>query len=155
MLKNSFDLSSLVDMNQSLDRFLQAQKSCYDQALAEIRAGRKSSHWIWYVFPQLKGLGHSYNSNFYGLSGKAEAAAYLNHPVLSARLREISEALLSVEGVDIRTIMSGIDSLKLRSSMTLFDAICPNDIFAEVLQKYYDGKRDHRTLHILEDGSDL
>ena len=142
-------------MNQQLNRFLQAQDSCYDQALAEIRAGKKSSHWIWYVFPQLKGLGHSYNSSYYGISGKAEAAAYLNHPVLSARLREISEALLSVEGVGIRTIMSGIDSLKLCSSMTLFDSVSPNDIFAEVLQKYFDGKRDHRTLHILEDGSDL
>ena len=136
-------------MNQQLDRFLQAQNSSYGQALAEIKAGKKSSHWIWYIFPQLKGLGRSYNSNFYGISGKEEAEAYINHPVLSARLREITEALLSVEGVGIRTIMSGIDSMKLRSSMTLFDAVCPNDIFAEVLQKYFDGKRDYRTLHKL------
>ena len=100
-------------------------------------------------FPSLRGLDAVITSNFYGISGKEEAEAYINHPVLSARLREITEALLSVEGVGIRTIMSGIDSMKLRSSMTLFDAVCPNDIFAEVLQKYFDGKRDYRTLHKL------
>lgn len=137
-------------MKEQLDRFLQAQVRCYDQALAEIKAGKKRSHWIWYIFPQLKGLGRSYNSNFYGISDKDEAEAYINHPVLSARLREITEALLSVKGVDIGTIMSGIDSMKLRSSMTLFDAVCPNDIFSEVLYKYFDGKRDYRTLHSLQ-----
>lgn len=108
-------------------------------ALHEIQTGGKQSHWIWYIFPQQKGLGHSFNSEFYGLDGVEEAQAYLAHPVLGARLREISQALLAHRGkISILELMgSPIDVLKLRTSMTLFDQVSPNDIFAEVLQTYF------------------
>lgn len=137
-------------MIQQLGRFLEAQDYCYDQALSEIKAGIKQSHWIWYVFPQMKGLGHSYNSNYYGISGLEEASAYLNHPVLGARLREATVSILSLNGLDIDEIMPRIDAIKLRSSMTLFDAVSPNDVFADVLQKYYSSIRDNRTLQMIK-----
>lgn len=122
-----------------LDRFLIAQEANYHDALDEIRAGRKTGHWIWYIFPQQKGLGHSYNSQYYGLDGIDEARAYLAHPVLGARLREISEALLAHEGKrDIDTIMgSNIDVLKLQTSMNLFNKVSPNDIFGKVLDAFF------------------
>ena len=122
-----------------LQRFLCAQESAYPVALREIQSGGKQSHWIWYIFPQQKGLGHSFNSEFYGLDGVDEARAYLAHPVLGARLREITQALLTHRGKrSIRELMgSSIDVLKLHSSMTLFDQVSPNDIFAEVLQTYF------------------
>ena len=122
-----------------LDRFLAAQEADYYEALDEIRAGRKTGHWIWYIFPQQKGLGHSYNSQYYGLDGIDEARAYLAHPVLGARLREISEALLKHEGKrDIDTIMgSNIDVLKLQTSMNLFNKVSPNDIFGKVLDAFF------------------
>lgn len=133
-----------------LDRFLVGQQFGYDWALKEIQAGKKEEHWIWYVFPQLKGLGYSSNSRFYGIDGREEAEAYLKHEVLNARLREITSALLLHKGTPILEIMPGIDCLKLKSSMTLFDAICPNDIFDEVLQCFFDGKRDKVTLRMIE-----
>ena len=122
-----------------LQRFLRAQESAYPVALHEIQSGGKRSHWIWYIFPQQKGLGHSFNSEFYGLDGVEEARAYLAHPVLGARLREITQALLAHRGkISILELMgSPIDVLKLRTSMTLFDQVSPNDIFAEVLQTYF------------------
>ena len=133
-----------------LNRFLAGQRFDYDWALKEIQAGKKEGHWIWYVFPQLKGLGRSLNSMVYGIDGREEAEAYLRHEVLNARLREISSALLLHKGTPISEIMPGIDCLKLKSSMTLFDAICPNDIFDEVLQCFFDGKRDKVTLKMIE-----
>ena len=122
-----------------LERFLAAQASAYDDALDEIRAGRKRSHWIWYIFPQQKGLGHSYNSEYYGLDGTDEARAYLAHPILGARLREICEALLTHEGErDIDDIMgSSIDVLKLQTCMNLFNRVSPNDIFEKVLDAFF------------------
>ena len=122
-----------------LQRFLRAQEIAYPVALQEIRSGGKQSHWIWYIFPQLKGLGWSYNSQYYGLDGVDEARAYLAHPLLGARLREITQTLLTHRGKrSILELMgSSIDVLKLRSSMTLFDQVSPNDIFAEVLQTYF------------------
>lgn len=135
--------------NFNLDRFLDGQRFGYDYALNEIRNGRKEGHWIWYVFPQMKGLGYSPNSQFYGISGEEEAKAYLEHPVLGARLREITEALLAIEGKTAEEILSPIDAMKVRSCMTLFDAVCPNDIFAEVLEKYYEGRKDSATLRLL------
>lgn len=137
-------------MDFDLQRFLSAQERCYSQVLAELRSGQKRSHWIWYIFPQLKGLGYSYNSNYYGVDGKEEAIEYLNHSVLGRRLREASEAVLGVEGRDIVSIMSPVDALKLKSSMTLFDAVSPGDVFAEVLERYYAGERDALTLKMLE-----
>ena len=122
-----------------LERFLTAQASTYEDALEEIRSGRKRGHWIWYIFPQQKGLGHSYNSKYYGLEGTDEARAYLAHPVLGERLREISEALLIHEGEkDIDSIMgSNIDVLKLQTCMNLFNRVSPNDIFEKVLDAFF------------------
>jgi uncharacterized protein (DUF1810 family) len=122
-----------------LERFLTAQASTYEDALEEIRSGRKRGHWIWYIFPQQKGLGHSYNSKYYGLEGTDEARAYLAHPVLGERLREISGALLIHEGKkDIDSIMgSNIDVLKLQTCMNLFNRVSPNDIFEKVLDAFF------------------
>ena len=122
-----------------LDRFLAAQEADYANALDDIRYGRKRGHWIWYIFPQQKGLGHSYNSEYYGLDGLDEARAYLAHPVLGARLREISEALLTHVGKrDIDVIMgSSIDVLKLQTCMNLFNKVSPNDVFEKVLDAFY------------------
>lgn len=139
-----------MDDKHNLNRFIQAQTFSYKSALQELRNGKKTSHWIWYIFPQLKRLGRSYNSTYYGLSGTDEAQAYLNHPVLNARLREVCEVILGLETSDAQSVFGGIDSQKLRSSMTLFDAVSPNDIFAAVLDKYYGGKKDHRTIASLK-----
>lgn len=145
---NNTNISKMENYN--LERFLDGQRFGYDCALREIRNGRKENHWIWYVFPQMRGLGHSPNSQFYGIDGKDEAAAYLAHPILGTRLREITGALLVLEGKTIDEIMPGIDAVKLKSSMTLFDAVCPDDIFSEVLGKYFRGERDKMTLSYLE-----
>lgn len=134
----------------SLNRFVEAQEYSYPIALGELREGRKRSHWMWYIFPQLKHLGHSYNSQFYGISGIEEATAYLQHPVLGPRLREVSDAILNLPSADLREVFGGIDALKLRSSMTLFDRVSPDDIFSRVLGKYFSFRRDPRTLKILE-----
>lgn len=125
--------------NFNLQRFLDAQEDMYPVALKEIRKGGKQSHWIWYIFPQEKGLGYSYNSQFYGLDGEEEARAYLAHPVLGTRLREITRALLAHRGHrTVRQLMgSEVDVLKLRSSMQLFDKVSPDDVFAEVLKVYF------------------
>lgn len=121
-----------------LDRFLDAQALVYPIALEEMQNGMKTSHWIWFIFPQQKGLGRSYNSEYYGLDGIDEARAYLAHPILGQRLREISQVLLTHKGENIRHIMgSSIDALKLETSMRLFDAISPNDIFNKVLQAFF------------------
>lgn len=130
----------------NLERFLEAQERDYGTALQEIRAGRKTSHWIWYIFPQLKGLGNSYNSQYYGIDGVGEAEAYYEHPVLRERLRENTDAVLMHKGkTQIEDIMGGsLDALKLRSCMELFDKVAPNDIFQDVLVAFYgladDGK---------------
>ncbi len=137
------------DVLYDLDRFLTAQNggyADYQRALSEIKAGRKLSHWIWYVFPQIKGLGFSYNSEYYGVSGLEEAKAYLNHPVLGARLREISEAFLNLDAGSALDILGCPDNLKVRSCMTLFDLVAEHDIFEQVLTKYYDGEHCPKTL---------
>ncbi|HJH64549.1 MAG TPA: DUF1810 domain-containing protein [Bacteroides mediterraneensis] len=125
--------------NFNLQRFLDAQEDMYPVALKEIRKGGKQSHWIWYIFPQEKGLGYSYNSQFYGLDGEEEARAYLAHPVLGTRLREITRALLAHRGHrTVRQLMgSEVDVLKLHSSMQLFDKVSPDDVFTEVLKAYF------------------
>lgn len=132
-----------------LERFVKAQETydTYDTALQEMKNGQKRSHWIWFIFPQLKGFGHSYNSSYYGIDDLEEARSYFNHPVLGNRLREITTVLLFHTDEDVVTLMgSYIDAIKLRSSMTLFDAISPNDIFAQVLDAFFDGERDGKTL---------
>ena len=124
---------------EGLKRFIKAQERDYAAALAEIRSGFKTSHWIWYVFPQLRGLGMSSMSEFYGIAGLEEAKAYLAHPVLGARLREISTALLAHAGQAAWAILGEIDAMKVRSSMTLFDAVEPDSVFSQVLDAFYGG----------------
>ena len=120
-------------------RFVEAHNRDFSTAIAEVKKGHKSSHWIWYIFPQQKGLGHSHNSEFYGLEGLEEAVAYWSHPVLSARLREICEALLTHKGKkDIDFIMgSRVDVMKLQTCMNLFNKVAPNDIFKEILDSFF------------------
>jgi len=137
-----------------IERFVEAQEddlSGYVQALSEIVAGEKHGHWIWYIFPQLRGLGHSVSANFFGIEDLDEAKEYMEHPVLGARLREITQAVLdhADDRLAIELMGSSIDMMKLKSSMTLFDQVCPNDIFAEVLEAYYDGERCQKTLDML------
>lgn len=142
-------ISNFGDRNQKQDplyRFVEAQNKDYEIALAEIKAGKKQTHWIWYTFPQLVGLGKSAFANYYGIKDMLEAKQYLTHPKLGKRLRECAEALLTVEGKGARDIFGELDAMKVRSSMTLFDLISPNDIFAEVLDKYYNSKRCELTL---------
>ena len=132
--------------NTGLQRFIEAQNDSYDQALKEIRNGRKLTHWIWYIFPQIKGLGFSYNSEYYGITSLQEARDYLENELLRKRLFEITESLLMHKGKDIESIMGDIDAMKLKSSMTLFDAVQPDDIFGEVLDEFYGGERCRITL---------
>ena len=134
----------------SLQRFLDAQKNQYYIALREMREGSKRSHWIWFIFPQIQGLGQSPESKRYGISDLDQARAYRSHPVLGARLREITAEVLKHTDSSIRTIMGGgIDVKKFKSSMTLFDAVSPNDIFAKALETFYGGERDNKTLEMI------
>ena len=133
-----------------LSRFLEAQKNAYDTALREIRAGRKRSHWMWYIFPQIQGLGYSAMAQHYAIRDLGEAREYLQHPLLGPRLIEISTALLALDESDPRRVMGSPDDLKLRSCMTLFQCAAPDQpVFGKVLDKFYGGKPDGRTLEIL------
>ena len=135
-----------------IERFVRAQDGgAYGQALAEIRAGRKRSHWIWFVFPQVRGLGHSPMAERYGIASRAELDAYVNHPLLRTRLLEISHALLALPGSDPVAVLEGIDALKVRSSMTLFELTGADPAFGKVLDKYYGGSRDELTLGIVSE----
>lgn len=137
-----------------LERFTQAQARDYEIALNEIKAGRKQSHWIWYIFPQIKNLGHSYNARYYGLENLDEAKSYLSHPVLGKRLIEISEALLTLpENDPVRVMNSDIDAMKLKSSMTIFVMACEekDSIFHKVLAKFFDGQLDNVTLNFIRE----
>ena len=144
-----------ADGPSDLGRFVEAQRGgVHEQALAELRAGRKRTHWMWFVFPQLAGLGLSPTALHYGIRSLAEAQAYLRHPVLGPRLRECARALLELEGVSAEAIFGYPDVLKLKSSMTLFAAV--PDVgpeFAAVLARYYGGARDPRTLGLLDPGA--
>ena len=134
----------------NLQRFHQAQKNSYAAALAEITAGRKRSHWIWYIFPQIAGLGHSPTAEYYAISCLDEAREYLKDPVLKNRLEEISGRLLTLESDDPEEVMGYPDDLKLKSSMTLFEAADPDcPVYPEVLEKFYGGARDGRTLELI------
>ena len=133
----------------NLERFIKAQDSeiyTYADALSEIKEGHKRGHWIWYVFPQIKGLGHSYKSEFYGISSKEEAKVYLEHPILGKRLRDITQALLDCNNPTAFNILGFPDVLKVQSCMTLFDMVSPCDIFNNVLDRYYEGKRCEKTI---------
>ena len=140
-------------MAYDLSKFLKAQERDYDTALAEIRAGRKTSHWIWYIFPQLGELGFSPTAKFYGIVDLDEARAYLANNLLRTRLIEISQALLNLPSNDIEDIMGYPDNLKLCSSMTLFHLAEPAcDVFQKVLDKYFDGKPDKKTIALCKKG---
>lgn len=132
-----------------IERFLIAQEDFYDCALGEIRNGRKRTHWMWFVFPQIKGLGFSRMSVFFSIRDLEEAREYLAHPILGARLCEISQALLGLETDNPYAVFGSPDDMKLRSCMTLFDVVEPDSIFADVLAKFYHGERDKRTLAML------
>ena len=133
-----------------LERFVTAQQDVYAQALAELRAGRKQSHWMWFVFPQLAGLGTSPMAVHYAITSAEEARAYLANPVLGPRLHESVAAMLAHRGEPPETILGGIDALKFRSSVTLFEAVATDPApFAEALDAFYDGERDARTLALL------
>ena len=137
-------------MAYDLDRFKKAQAEDYATALEEIKRGRKESHWIWYIFPQLKELGFSSTAKYYGIDGIDEAKAYMADAELRRNLLEITNALLRQPETDIRRVMGYPDDLKLRSSMTLFEAAAPDQsVFGEVLDKFYGGERDDATLNLL------
>jgi uncharacterized protein (DUF1810 family) len=133
-----------------LQRFLDAQAGAYDDALAELKAGRKSSHWMWFIFPQIEGLGASAMSQRYAIRSLAEARAYLAHPVLGPRLLVCVQAINSHEGLSARQLMGAPDDMKLRSSLTLFEAADPQAVFfGQALARYFDGVRDPATLERL------
>jgi len=135
----------------NLERFVTAQKGTYEAALREIKNGHKESHWIWFIFPQMRELGISRMSDYYGIGSLEEAKEYLRHPVLGPRLREISEALLKLSSDNADEIFGWPDNMKLRSSMTLFSEADPeNRIFAGVLRKFFKGEKDERTLELIK-----
>lgn len=136
--------------NNDLERFKKTQEFDFATALAEIRNGRKVSHWMWYIFPQLAGLGMSSTSQYYGICDLEEAKAYLEDEYLRDHLMTICEALLSLDTSDALAVFGRPDNMKLRSSMTLFAQASDNDIFQKVLEKYFEGKMDGRTVKMLQ-----
>ncbi|CCY46332.1 putative uncharacterized protein [Firmicutes bacterium CAG:822] len=135
---------------EQLDRFIKAQENNYLVALNEIKNGRKQSHWMWYIFPQIKGLGMSETSRYYGIDDEEEAKAYLDNEILGFRLREITSELLKLNIDNPVDIFGTIDAIKLKSSMTLFDYVSDDKIFSQVLNKYYNGEIDEKTILLCE-----
>ena len=136
--------------NYNLERFIEAQKNDYAIALSEIKNGRKESHWMWYIFPQAMGLGYTSTSIHYSIKDLDEAKAYLEHPVLGNRLIEISNVLLQLETDDAHKVFGNPDTAKLKSSMTLFSLVPGADnVFQKVLDKFFNGKKDEKTLQLL------
>ena len=137
--------------NKDLSRFTEAQRHSYQQALSELRDGRKETHWMWFIFPQLAGLGHSSTARYYALTNLDEARAYLADPLLGARLLECTEAVLRLSGKSATDIFGGIDAMKFRSSLTLFAMASGSDsLFRQALDRYFEGEMDTRTLELLE-----
>jgi uncharacterized protein (DUF1810 family) len=135
-----------------LDRFIEAQAPVYAQALAELRAGQKQSHWMWFIFPQIAGLGQSPMSRTYAIQTLAEARAYLAHPVLGARLRECCQAVMNVRGKSAEDIFGAVDAMKFRSCLTLFAEVDHDEVlFFNLLETHFDGDADEATLEILAD----
>jgi len=134
-----------------LSRFVRAQDGVYDEVLAELRRGRKRSHWMWYIFPQLEGLGHSATSKRFAIKSQEEARRYLQHPVLGNRLKDCAETLLAAEGRSASEIFGFPDDMKLKSSMTLFASVSePGSVFVRILDKYFHAERDGKTIALLE-----
>ena len=138
-----------------LERFVPAQEGSSARALQEIKNGRKTSHWMWYIFPQLSGLGHSQTARYYAIRDRAEAAAYMAHPVLGSRLLEISSELLKLKSSDAREIMGWPDDLKLKSSMTLFGLVSREPVFRQVLEQYFGGEEDQYTVQAISRQADV
>lgn len=139
-----------MDISKSIDRFLEPQRTSYAVALEEVRNGRKVSHWMWYIFPQLRGLGQSNVAWYYGIEDLSEAKAYLAHPVLGKRLREITQAALNLSETDPIKVFGWPDNMKFRSCMTLFAQVSEDDLFAQTLDKFFDGHADYMTLELLQ-----
>tara|TARA_B100001123_G_scaffold124141_1_gene144599 strand:- start:622 stop:1047 length:426 start_codon:yes stop_codon:yes gene_type:complete len=139
-------------MSSRLERFVTAQENTYESALAELHAGQKQTHWMWFIFPQIQGLGHSETARFYAIENLAVAKIYLFHPTLGHRLRECAQALLQTEGLRALDILGSPDDLKLKSSMTLFEKVAGegDTIFTDILDRFYDGERCLLTLQQLE-----
>jgi uncharacterized protein (DUF1810 family) len=137
-------------VSYDLDRFVNAQRGVYEGALDELRRGLKTGHWIWFIFPQLAGLGRSETSRFFGISSLDEARAYLAHPVLGPRLHECANALLATRNSTAGEIFGSLDAMKVRSSMTLFHRAAPDDqVFVQMLDRFYGGKLDEATEALL------
>lgn len=132
-------------METSLERFVDAQEKVYADVISELNSGYKQTHWIWYIFPQIQGLGRSETAKYYAIKDKAEALAYLNHPVLGQRLIECTSIVAKQQ-----VIFPYPDDMKLKSSMTLFSVVSDNNLFDEVLVRYYDGEQDRRTIELLK-----
>ena len=138
-------------MKDGLERFVSAQEKSYDTALQEIRTGRKRSHWMWYIFPQIAGLGHSQTARYYAIKDMEEARAYMKHEILGKNLIEISQALLQTPSSDPGEVMGWPDDMKLKSSMTLFLLASPEcNVFQKVLDKFFHGEKDKNTIRILK-----
>lgn len=140
-------------MNDTFDlnRFIDAQRAVYPDVLEELRSGRKRSHWMWFIFPQLAGLGHSETARFYAISGAAEATAYLNNSLLGARLLECTRTVLEHSGQSARAMFGTPDDMKLRSCMTLFASVAPEQVcFQQVLERFFEGESDAKTIALLE-----
>ena len=139
------------NMNSDLGRFTKAHEGIYDIALSELKKGRKRTHWMWFIFPQIDGLGHSATAKFYAIKSLEEAHQYLNHTILGTRLLECTETVLGVKARSASDIFGSPDDMKLKSSMTLFSYVAnPESVFDHVLAKYFQGQRDTRTLEFLE-----
>ena len=138
-------------MNNEINRFIEAQEKDYQQALSEIKLGRKRSHWMWYIFPQFIGLGHSETSKYFAIKSLNEAKEYLDHPILGSRLKEITNVLLTLDIDNENKIFGSRDDLKLKSCMTLFSVVCNEDgnVFKKLIDKYFDNCLDKRTLKLL------
>jgi uncharacterized protein (DUF1810 family) len=145
---SKFNSNDIKIDKYNLSRFHEAQEYSYQAALSEIKVGYKQSHWMWFIFPQIKGLGHSSTAQYYAISCVDEAQAYLEDDVLGGRIREICNELLNHSEKSVHHMLGGIDSMKLKSSMTLFDLISPDDVFNKVLDVFYSGERDRRTIEI-------
>lgn len=143
-----------MKLETDINRFIEAQGIpylCgYKQALEEVKNGKKINHWIWYIFPQLRYLGRSSRAHYYGIADRAEAERYLNNQILGSRIREITEALLVHRGKTALEIFGEIDAVKVRSCMTMFDFLSPNDIFGEVLESFYQSERCELTLKVMQ-----
>jgi uncharacterized protein (DUF1810 family) len=139
-----------MSKENNLKRFIDAQQSDYQTALTEIKNGKKRSHWMWYIFPQLEGLGFSETAIFYGIKDVSEAEEFLKHPTLGSRLVEISNALLGLQSNNANSILGSPDDMKLKSSMTLFASLPnTNPVFELVLKKFFDGAKDSKTLQLI------